>query len=75
MDGALRLSNNLSAVVPILMLPLAVADDVIEVIVVNFVDPIAVFEEETPVMFSLITVPSSFVPAIVNVLPVSEAEQ
>jgi hypothetical protein len=37
-------------IVPILMLPLAVTDEVIEVIVVNLVDPTAVFEDATPVI-------------------------
>ena len=61
--------------VPILILPLAVAEEVIEVMVLNFVDPTAVFEEPTPVMASVIEVPSSSVPVTVKVFPVSEAEQ
>ena len=47
----------------------------IDVIVLNLVDPIAVLDEDTPVMFSEITTPSSSVPVTVKILPVSEAEQ
>ena len=66
---------SLLPMVPILILPLAVAEEVIEVIVLNFVDPNAVFEEPTPVISSVIEAPSSSVPATVKVFPVSEAEQ
>ena len=38
-------------IVPIWILPLAVADDVIDVIELNLVDPIAVLDDATPVMF------------------------
>ena len=62
-------------IVPIWILPLAVADDVIEVIVLNLVEPTAVLEDETPVIFSEITTPSSSVPVTVKMLPVSDAEQ
>ena len=50
-------------------------DDSIEVIVVNFVDPIAVLDEATPVISSDITVPLELVPVTVNLFPVSVAEQ
>ena len=60
---------------PIWTFPLAVADDVIDEIVLNLVDPIAVLDEATPVMFSEITTPSWSVPVTVKILPVSEAEQ
>ena len=62
-------------IVPILMLPLAVTDEVIEVIVVNLVDPTAVFEDATPVICSVTVDPVAFVPVTVNVFPVSPAEQ
>ena len=62
-------------IVPILMFPLAVAEEVIDVIVLNLVFPIAIFDEATPVIVSLIEVPVESVPLIVKVLPVSEAEQ
>ena len=62
-------------IVPILMLPLAVTDEVIEVIVVNLVDPTAVFEDATPVICSVTVDPIAFVPVTVNVFPVSPAEQ
>jgi hypothetical protein len=66
---------SLYPIVPILILPLAVTEDVIEDIVVKAVEPNAVLEEVTPVIASVIVDPSSSVPVIVNVLPVSLAEQ
>ncbi|MGY9058452.1 MAG: hypothetical protein ACKVHI_01625 [Candidatus Puniceispirillales bacterium] len=75
---SIRLSSSLISylpTVPILMLPLAEAEETIEVMDVNFVEPTAVFEEVTPVMFSVIVVPSASVPVTVNTFPVSEAEQ
>ena len=62
-------------IVPILILPLAEAEDVIEVIVVNLVEPTAVLEDETPGICSSIAVPLELVPVTVNILPVSLAEQ
>ena len=62
-------------IVPICILPLAVAEEVIDVIELNLVDPIAVLDDATPVMFSDTTAPSSFVPVTVKTLPVSDAEQ
>ena len=62
-------------IVPIWILPLAVAEEVIDVIELNLVDPIAVLEDVTPVIISDITVPSSLVPVTVKTLPVSDAEQ
>ena len=61
--------------VPILILPLAVAEVVIEVIVVNFLEPTAVLVAVTPVICSVILVPLELVPVTVNVFPVSFAEQ
>ena len=58
-----------------LILPLAVAEDVIEVMVVNFVEPIAVLEDATPVICSVIVDPLELVPVTVKVLPVSLAVQ
>ena len=62
-------------IVPILIFPLAVAEEVIDVIVLNLVLPVAIFDEVTPVTSSLIDAPVASVPFIVKVLPVSEAEQ
>ena len=61
--------------VPILIFPFAVAEVVIDVMVVNFLEPYAVFDEAAPVISSEIDVPSISVPDTVKVLPVSEAEQ
>ena len=58
-----------------MILPLAVAEDVIEVIVVNFVEPTAVLEDVTPVICSVIVEPVELGPVTVNVFPVSLALQ
>ena len=58
-----------------LILPLAVAEVVIDVMVVNFVEPTAVLVAVAPVICSVIVVPLEFVPVIVNVFPLSSAEQ
>ena len=66
---------SLLAIVPMLILPLAIAEVVIDVIVVNFVEPTAVFVAVAPVISSVIVEPLEFVPVTVNVFPLSSAEQ
>jgi len=46
---------------------------VIDVIVLNLVVPKAVLDDATPVIFSVMTVPSSSVPVTEKILHVSEA--
>ena len=58
-----------------LIFPLAVAEVVIDVMVVNFVEPTAVLVAVAPVICSVILVPFEFVPVTVNVFPLSFAEQ
>ena len=58
-----------------LILPLAGAEVVIDVMVVNFVEPTAVFVAVVPAICSVTVEPLEFVPVTVNVFPLSSAEQ
>ncbi|GIS10286.1 MAG: hypothetical protein CM15mP114_10680 [Alphaproteobacteria bacterium] len=63
------------AIVPIFILPLAAAEVVIDVMVLNFVEPSAVLVAVAPVICSVIVVPLELVPVTVNVFLLSSAEQ
>ena len=72
-----KLSSSLTSLwptVPIFILPPGLTVELIELIVVNFEEPIAV-PLFTPVISSTIVVPFEFVPVTVNLLPVSSVEQ
>ena len=63
------------ATVPILMLPLAVTEVVIEDMVLNFFVPSAVLLAVAPVICSVIIVPLELYPVTVNVFLLSSAEE
>ena len=67
--------TTVSAIVPILIVPLAAAEVVIDVILLNFAEPLAVLEAEAPLICSVIVVPLELIPVTVNVFLLSSAEQ